>query len=248
MSSKPKFLKETDISDVDYGKKLDIKESEEYYIIHNNGGRSMVVDVNRRKKKLRVFETVAQREADPLFHLKSGQCVIVFADYTSRPRHIRELNLLKEYFHKAEERYNIYCHPVPIFETRFSKLFVGHDVNPRNTYIKNPEFGFGNSVLVFTGTHYYSIRDTEVTKLTGIKGRVTGYVSEIGNNDVPYPMIFTTTHLYAACDVFYEFPLPRDKESRNVMSVLKRAKSPHDIPKEMDKAIFDFVARYQCVH
>lgn len=228
------FLKEIQKAIVDYGEKIDRKKTEEYYIIHNNGGRSMVVDVNRRKNKLRVFETVATETVD----LKNGQCVIVFTDYTAPPTG----DMLE-----VGQSNNVYCHPDPVFETRFSKVFVGHDVNPKNTFIINREFGLGNSLLVCHGTVYYLIRDTAVTQLKGIRGKVTGYVSEIGNNDVPYPMIFTTTHLYAACEEFAEFPLPRDKQSRDVMSVLNNAKSPRDIPKTMHDAIFDFVSKYQCV-
>ena len=226
----PKFsLKEIQKRKVNYGENINVKETKEYYIIHDNGGRSMVVDVNRRKKKLRVFEAVANEAKE----LKNGQRVIVFKNYTRTQ-------------YSAEGTCSIYCHPDPVFETRFSKLFVGHDVNPDNRFIKNPLFGLGNSLLFRHGRLYYLIKDTKIKQLKGIKGRVTGYVSEIGNNDVPYPMIFTTTHLYAACDDFSEFPLPEDKWSRDIMTVLKNVKSPHDIPKSTDQAIYDFTLKYQC--
>lgn len=148
----------------------------------------------------------------------------------------------------------VFCNPKPLFKTRYDKLYVGHNITPGDPPTK---YGLGNSILVkkvsivedkklkkcFPESSYYLIRDLTISKLSEIKGYVTGFASFLSNG-VSYPIIFTSTHLYFWMDEFYEYPLPRDKESKKIMSVLKSAKSPGDLPTRLHKQIMDFLSSY----
>lgn len=264
-SSKRPSLTEKVIKHSSYGENIKLKPTKEYYFILNNGGRSMVVTVKRKRKTIRVFETVAE---DGLTrNLKNGQDVIVFEDYTGSSYqkvfserdikfYVKNPEAFKDYASSMTFRPLVFCHPKPLFETRYDKLYVSHNITPKDT-AKTPKYGLGNSILVkkvstikdeklkkcFRETHYYLIRDLTVSKLSGIKGYVTGFASYLSNG-VSYPIIFTSTHLYSWMNEFYEYPLPRDKESKKIMSLLKSAKSPHDLPKRLHKQINDFLSSH----
>jgi len=75
-------------------------------------------------------------------------------------------------------------------------FIVGHDTNWDNASESlGPLFGLGNTILVIDKHQkVYFIQD-KVEKLKNIQGTITGFISPIGNNDCPYPMLFTTTHM-----------------------------------------------------
>lgn len=127
-------------------------------------------------------------------------------------------------------------------------MYVGYDVESRIKYIKNKNFGKGNSILVFDGTIYYSISDDKIRtfKKQHIKGDIVGYISPIGPNDVPYPMLFTKTHLYSWCDNIDVFPIPTTKKEKKIMKLLCKARHPFDIPNKEEGDVKDFSEKYMC--
>tara|TARA_B110000003_G_scaffold249558_1_gene262001 strand:- start:18 stop:449 length:432 start_codon:yes stop_codon:yes gene_type:complete len=127
-------------------------------------------------------------------------------------------------------------------------VYVGYDVESRNKYIKNKHFGKGNSILVFDGTIYYSISDDKIRtfKKQHIKGDIVGYISPIGPSDVPYPMLFTKTHLYSWCDNIDVFPIPTTKKEKKIMKLLCKARHPFDIPNKEEGDVKDFSEKYMC--
>jgi hypothetical protein len=163
----------------------------------------------------------------------------------------KEHNTLEfiDYSNPTEEDDKIIVSGKPAFSlSKIKKIFVGHDVNPENTYIENKMFGYGNSLLVFDGKDYYSIMASIISKLDikKIKGKVTGYISPLGGSDVSCPKMLTTTHIYTWCDIISEFPLPPEKKKLQILNLLFKAKSPHDIPKNKYKDIekFDSIYRF----
>ena len=123
-----------------------------------------------------------------------------------------------------------------------SRVHAGHDVHPDNTYIHNRLFGVGNTMLVeakYRGRPVlYHICDETVRRYDAraLKGRITGYISPIGNNDVPYAILFTSTHMYAWCgSAAQEHPLPTDAAARDTMHVLRRARNLQEVV-EMESA------------
>ena len=140
-----------------------------------------------------------------------------------------------------------------VFQNKLSKT-LSEILNDRKTGtaivepdIKNKKFGLGNSLMVYDGKDYYSIYYNKVTKLNKkqIKGKVIGYVSPIGNNDVPYPMMFTNTHIYSWCDDIDEYEIP-NTETKKLIQMLLKYKTPFDIPKNKVKQVNDFFNKYQC--
>ena len=110
---------------------------------------------------------------------------------------------------------------------------------PDNTYIKNKNFGKGNSILVYDGKDYYCITWANISKLNTkkIKGKVIGFMSPIGGSDVSYPNMLTTTHIYSWCDDIFEHKLPNNKTKIKILKLLSKAKNPFDIPKKYYNAI-----------
>ena len=205
-----------------------------YYLIHANGGRTMLVLVNYKKNSLEAYKIIYNYEITNK-SLKNRRSLIEFNDYTLTNTIINE-----------EDK--MFLVPNPIFKlSKYEEIFIGHDIFPMNTYIKNKKFGLGNSLMVYDGKDYYSIYYNKVTKLNKkqIKGKVLGYVSPIGNNDVPYPMMFTNTHIYSWCDDIDEYEIP-NTETKKLIQMLLKYKTPFDIPKNKVKQVNDFFNKYQC--
>lgn len=201
-----------------------------YYLIHANASRTMFVLVNHKTKNLSVYKTVEDYELTTKSLIKDKK-LIQINDYT-----------------KNGENYLLYIIPKVIFKIdKYSKLFIGYDIYPMNTYIDNRKFGLGNSLLIFDGKDYFSIYYNKITKLNtaSIKGAITGYISPIGNNDVPYPMMFTDTHLYSWCDNIDEYKIP-DKSTKLIIDMLVKFKNPFQLPKNKAKLINNFFNKYQC--
>ena len=202
-------------------------KKEEYYLIHNNGSRSFVVVL--KNNRLNVYKTIwdesIYEEIDPKKLLK-------FDDYTdSNPK-----------------KDKIVVDKKPVFVLpKFKKIFIGNDVNSKNTYIKNKDFGKGNSILVFDGKEYYVIFRNTISKLNTkkIKGEVIGYFSEISNNDVPYPIMFTKTHIYSWCDGISEFPI-EDEKTMKILLLLNKIENPFQIKSSPKKEINNFFDKYAC--
>ena len=126
----------------------------------------------------------------------------------------------------------------------YKKIFVGHDTEWNNTSIENRLFGYGNTILVVDQqTKVYFIQD-KVIRLHHINGTVRGYISPVGNNDVPYPMIFATTHLYDWCEEFAEHAIPQ-KEETAIRELCKIKHPPHQ-PVRLKQKITRFISRYEC--
>lgn len=203
-------------------KKSKKQKKKEYYLIHNNGGRSFVVVIEN--KSVKVYKTLDDDE------IKKEKNTFEFIDYTDD-----DIN----------EKVIVRNKPVFILKN-FKNIFIGYDIDANNTYIKNKNFGKGNSILIFDGKYYYSIYYNNITKFNSknIKGTVIGYVSPIGNNDVPYPIIFTTTHLYSWCNHIDEHKL--DKKNNKLIKLLCKIKNPFEVPKNKYEIIKDFLSKYTC--
>lgn len=205
-----------------------------YYLIHTNGGRAMLTLVNYKTNSLEVYKIIYNFEISNK-STKNKQSHIEVNDYTLDNSSIDE-----------EERKFIELKP--IFEIKkYEKIFIGHDIFPENTYIKNKKFGLGNSILVYDGKDYYSINFNKVTKLNKkqIKGDVIGYVSPIIGSDVSYPIIFTDTHMYAWCNDIDEYKIP-NTETKKLIQMLTKLKNPNDIPKNKIKEVNAFLRKYLC--
>ena len=196
-----------------------------YYLIHDNGGKSMLVLIEN--KTLTVHKVVNEKEGTK----KTTEKTLEFKDYTESNN--QKIKVLPEVLFKINN---------------FKKLFIGYDVDPENTWIKNKKFGVGNSMLVYDGKDYYSICYYSITKLntSKIKGKVIGYISPIGNNDVAYPMMFTDTHIYNWCDDIYQYKIPDDTKTRNIIKLLSKLKNPFEIPKNKISDINKFYEMYKC--
>ena len=103
----------------------------------------MIVTI--KKKSLYVYETIYGN--DSIFYDSNNKFIInkqknyqEFIDYTSSNK--------EKIYISSKEIYKI---------PNFKKIFIGYDVEPNNTYIKNKKFGTGNSILVFDGKNYICI-------------------------------------------------------------------------------------------
>jgi hypothetical protein len=224
-----KKTKKTDHSVKKVKKSKKSKKKLNYYLIHNNGGISFVVVVAKNNKSLNVYMTLYNED-----EIEKEHATLEFVDYSN----------------PTEEDDKIIVSGKPVFSlSKIKKIFVGHDVDPGNTstYINNKMFGYGNSILVFDGKDYYSIRSSIISKLDTkkIKGKVIGYISPIIGSDVSYPKMLTTTHIYTWIEDIYEHILPPEKKKMNILNVLFKAKSPHDIPKKYYKDIEELEGDYR---
>jgi len=202
-------------------------KKEEYYLIHNNGGRSFVVLI--KNKSLKVYKT---RYDESIYEEIDSKKLLKFDDYTDG----------------SKKKEKIVVDKKPVFTlSKFKKIFIGNDVDPDNTYIKNKEFGKGNSILVFDGKEYYIIYGYTISKLNTkkIKGKVIGYFSIIGNSDVSYPIMFTKTHIYSCCDGIFEHPI-EDEKTMKILLLLNKIKNPFQIKSRDKKEINDFFYKYMC--
>jgi len=203
-------------------KTLKKQKKKYYYLIHNNGGRSFVVVIEN--KNVKVYKTLDDDE------IEKEKNTLEFIDYTDD-----DIN----------EKVIVSNKPVFILK-HFKNIFIGYDIDFRDIIIENKKFGKGNSILVFDGKYYYSIYCSSITKFNSknIKGKVTGYISPIGPSDVPYPIMFTTTHLYSWCVNIDEHKL--DKKDNKLIQFMCKLKNPLEIPKNKTKIIDDFLLKYTC--
>ena len=191
----------------------------EYYIQHFNGGRWAVVVC--RLPTVDVYTVLFDERA----RYKPSQ-LQTFPNYTrdaANPKGDPECNALL-YTTRAASHTLRDC----------TRVHIGYDVWHLNTDIDNRSFGVGNTMLI-EGTHggrnvFYHIANESIKRFDAkaLKGTITGYISPIGNSDVPYPMLFTTTHLYSWCGQVDEHPLPTDRASRAVIRALCSAKTPFE--------------------
>jgi len=142
--------------------------------------------------------------------------------------------------------------PARTFEP-YDALHVGHDVDPDNVYISNRRFGVGNSLLLLVGGTdgwCYCIEGASMTRIrrNRLQGTIEAYLSPIGNNDVPYPLLVTTTHLYSWCggDVVTEHARPTDAASCQSLLTLARARSPCEVPVNERANARALLGKYQC--
>ena len=206
------------------------KTYDSYYLIHNNGSRSMVVTLS--KKTIKVYE-ILNDEDEVEEKIKNKVNMLTFKNYTS-----------------DDKNAIIYVVYKPVFTlSKCKKIFIGYDVEHSNTFIKNKQFGKGNSILAYDGKHYYLIYYDFIDKIKPslIKGgEIIKYISPIGNNDVPYPMMFTKTHLYSWCENIDEYKIPDDPDTKKIIKLLCKAKNPFQIPKESINDVKKFNSKYVC--
>jgi len=139
-----------------------------------------------------------------------------------------------------EEQLYIYKTPQYTIQ-KYKKIFIGHDTNQCN---ENPLFGFGNTLLVVDQKNkVYFIQD-KVIQLNHIKGNIQGYISPVGNNDVPYPMIFTSKYVYDWCENFAEHHVPQHKDDKMVIHELCKIYPLQNIRHK--RKINTFLTTYEC--
>ena len=215
MVKKSKYLEDSVIKKIKNKKSKKKNQKEEYYLIHNNGGRSFIVVI--KNYSLKVYKTIWDEDIyENINHTK----LLKFKDYTNT---------------RKDEDDIIYTNLEPIFIiSEYKEIFVGNDVMPDNTYIKNKNFGKGNSILVYDGKDYYCISGASISKLDikKIKGKVIGFISPIGGSDVSYPQMLTTTHIYSWSNYISEHKLPKNNSKMKILKLLFQAKNPFDIPKK----------------
>ena len=82
--------------------------------------------------------------------------------------------------------------------TEYARVFVGKcpeepaAFDSREAYA---EFSDGNSVLIHLGSDRYMFVGAEIRTFEAVDP-IVGYMSPIGNNDVPYPYAVGSTHTY----------------------------------------------------
>ena len=124
------------------------------------------------------------------------------------------------------------------------KIWIGHDTNISNQNIKNRWFGLGNSIFVETYTFYYIILGCGVQQLQKehIHGRIQGFISPIGSNDCPYPILITDTHVYSWCGDIIECIRPSDPIANRYFTAVCKAKHPFDVT----KTAWKYVGAFEC--
>jgi hypothetical protein len=202
-----------------------------YYITHFNGGRMMYVKSDNTNvycyKIIYPYEVkeknIPKKQLQPIVNYTE--------DFDDDPHHTGEgqLHIFKT------PQYTIH---------NYKQIFVGHDTHRSNTYIENRVFGYGNTILVVDQQNKVYLIQDKVIQMHHIKGTVRGYISPIDNNDVPYPMIFTTTHLYDYCDDFAEHAFLQNEET--TIRELCKIKHPHHQPVRHKHKINRFLTKYVC--
>ena len=101
---------------------------------------------------------------------------------------------VKNYNEKENEEDNF---GIIVYEVnKFEKVFIGED-NTENPYLRH-NFSLGNTVLInLEDKKYVFITQSIISFQTS--GKITGYLSDIGNNDVSYPIAFDNNNLYFLC-------------------------------------------------
>lgn len=189
-----------------------------YFITHFNGRRMVVCC---KGSNIRCYPDL-QMSICPT-HTRT------FADYTNPPHVIRTA------------RRASYTLP------HCQSLFVGYDTEPMNTHsTQNILFGRGNTLIVIDSHNHVYLIGAAVEQLHTIRGNITGYISPIGNSDIPNPMLFTTSHLYSWCGSdITEYPRPTDRRSSRIIRRLCNARHPADV-QSYQKEVDWFVSRYEC--
>ena len=211
-----------------------------YYITHHNGQRPLVAVPHAGRLDLYAVAPT------PPPCTPDGVVVRGFYDYTQCQTSVQQ--------HRADASTIVYATaptPARTFEP-YDALHVGHDVDPDNVYIRNRRFGVGNSLLLLVGGAdgwCYCIEGASMTRIcrNRLRGTIEAYLSPIGNNDVPYPLLVTTTHLYSWCggDVT-EHTRPTDAASRQSLRTLARARSPCEVPVNERASVRALLGKYQC--
>ena len=200
-----------------------------YYLLHFNNGINPIIIKNNT-----LFLHKCVNRDDSIFFDSNNKFNM---------KKLNKFIKIKNYVNKED----LYMNPQHIFKIRnIKKVFIGHDTNPENVYIKNKKFGVGNTILVFDGKDYIMISNCKVEKIkkTDIKGTPKCLISPIGNNDVPYPILFTESHIYSFCDRIDEFTLPKDKITTRTIDLLCKIKNPHQILKKELPDINRFLSKY----
>ena len=208
-----------DITNVSHNKTkkvLKSKKNSEYYLIHCNGGRPIIVTIH--KNVLKVYKNI-------------------YIESILSEKEIKTKNLLKFTDYTDDNKTVIYSSSKELFKiNNLKKIFIGYDVNPRNNYIKNRKFGLGNTILFFDGLDYFLVYFDSISKIKGenIIGRFNGFISPIGNNDVPNPIIFTSSHIYCFDNItnLIELKIPNQKNIKKIIKILCKCKGPYNIPKK----------------
>lgn len=217
-------------------KKISTKneKTSDYYLIHQNGSIPLVVYIEGHK--LKVYQVLDEDTVGTISTIDT----LRFKNYMF-PGYEDLIVSSKEVFSILN------C----------KRVFIGYDVHPDNTYVHpshrhhHKKFGVGNSILVFDGKDYFSIYYGEISKLdiSELKGTVIGYISPIGNNDFPNPMMFTQTHFYSWCNLeINEFKIPSYSKTRELIQNLCTIKNPFELSQKKLKKekVLRFLYRYTC--
>lgn len=193
-----------------------------YCISHNNGEREYVTLY--KQQLLYVFKTWHEEDT---------------------PKDIHKYFKVYDYTDHIDKR-RLHCYKKPCFALRnVAHVFVGCDVKPRNTYIKNKYFGYGNSLLVVTKDNRIFQIGSKVVEIFSLRAKdIIAYFSPIGNNDVPYPMIVTSTHhIYVDCDQLDGYDL--DPNDIYTVNKLIKCKHPGHV-KSFASEVDNFIHKYTC--
>ena len=145
---------------------------------------------------------------------------------------------------------SVYCYkiiyPYKIKEKKLSKKkllpIVDYTGTEEQIYIhKTPQYTIQNYEKIFIG--HDTIQD-KVIKLNHIKGNIQAYISPIGNNDVPYPMISTSKYVYDWCENFAEHRVPQHKDTKMVIHELCKNKPLQKIRHK--RKVNTFLTTYEC--
>lgn len=89
---------------------------------------------------------------------------------------------------KIYKQDNNFLYNIEILEVNdYNELFIGYDPN-------YPEYN-GHSILIKLNKHNYIYIGFEIYKFI-TDDEITNYISEIGNNDVPYPYAIGQNNIY----------------------------------------------------
>ena len=194
----------------------------------------MVVTVMDNGHTVHVFETIWElpNEAKKLGRTSDHQS---FDDYTNGPDNRCNIRADNKLWTSKKPSYTI---------RNCRTIWIGHDTNRSNQYIKNRWFGLGNSVFVETRTTYYIIQGCGVQQLQKkhIHGRIQGFLSPIGNSDCPYPILITDTHVYSWCGDIIECIRPTDAIANRYFTAICKANHPFDVT----KAAWNYVSAFEC--
>lgn len=196
-----------------------------YYITHFNGGRMMYIECSHSSLK----------------------CYKILYPYDIQNQNIPKTKLRKIIdYTDDEKKEQLYTYKKPQYTIHnYKTIFVGHDTDWKNKYIANPLFGYGNTLLVIDIYNKVYLLQDKVLLLNNIRGNIQGYISPIGNNDCPYPIIFTDHFLYDYCGDIFEYAISKDKDTQIAIHELCKIKHPHHSIRHKRK-IKTFLEKYVC--